>query len=75
MTAIPSPRHQRLVREFAAQPAVKLGLPFFPAAGLHGGTPEQKTLNNSSLQAQNAESAGACNANSFSLGRSCSLMI
>lgn len=55
VTAIPSPRHPRLVREFAARLAVKLGLPFLPALICAEVKPEQKTLNNSSLQAQNAK--------------------
>ena len=55
VTAIPSPRHPRLVREFAARLAVKLGLPFVPALVCADVKPEQKMLNNSNLQAQNAK--------------------
>ncbi len=55
VTAIPSPRHPRLVREFAARLAMKLGLPFAPALVCAQVKPEQKMLNNSNLQAQNAK--------------------
>lgn len=55
VTAIPSPRHPRLLRDFAARLAVKLGLPFLPALVCADVRPEQKTLNNSSMQALNAK--------------------
>jgi ATP-dependent DNA helicase RecQ len=55
VTAIPSPRHPRLVREFAARLALKLGLPFVAALVCAEVRPEQKMLNNSNMQAQNAK--------------------
>jgi ATP-dependent DNA helicase RecQ len=55
VTAIPSPRHPRLVREFAARLALKLGLPFVATLVCSEVKPEQKMLNNSNMQAQNAK--------------------
>lgn len=54
VTAIPSLRHPKLVRDFATRLAAALGLPFAPALVSAAARPEQKTLNNSVMQAQNA---------------------
>ncbi len=54
VTAIPSLRHPKLVRDFATRLAAALGLPFAPALVSAVARAEQKTLNNSAMQAQNA---------------------
>ena len=53
VTAIPSPRHPRLVRSFAERLAVRLKLPFVPALSA-ADAPEQKTMANSPRQSRNA---------------------
>lgn len=53
MTAIPSHRHPTLVRDFAERLANKLGIPFLPVLARQGEPPEQKTMQNSSMQARN----------------------
>lgn len=55
VTAVPSPRHPRLVRDFAERLAAALGLPFAAALICAQARSEQKTLNNSALQAANAK--------------------
>jgi ATP-dependent DNA helicase RecQ len=55
VTAIPSFRHPRLVCNFAETLAARLGLPFVPALICSKRMPEQKTLNNSAMQARNAK--------------------
>jgi ATP-dependent DNA helicase RecQ len=54
LTAVPSPRHPYLVRDFATRLAAALDLPFAPALVCARRMPEQKTLRNSPLQARNA---------------------
>jgi ATP-dependent DNA helicase RecQ len=53
VTAIPSPRHPRLVRSFAERLAARLGLPFVPAFTA-ADVPEQKSMLNSFRQSRNA---------------------
>jgi ATP-dependent DNA helicase RecQ len=54
VTAVPTPRHPYLMRDFASRLAAALGLPFAPALVCATRVPEQRTLRNSSLQARNA---------------------
>ncbi|MHB1355002.1 MAG: RecQ family ATP-dependent DNA helicase [Anaerolineae bacterium] len=53
VTAIPSFRRPKLVPEFAAQIAQKLGLPLILVLVRTGDAQEQKTMHNSSMQARN----------------------
>ncbi|NLG98572.1 MAG: RecQ family ATP-dependent DNA helicase [Chloroflexi bacterium] len=53
ITAIPSNRHPTLVPNFAARLAQTLGIPFVPVLGRAGEAPEQKTMQNSTMQARN----------------------
>jgi ATP-dependent DNA helicase RecQ len=53
VTAIPSNRHPELVPDFATRLAKKLGLPFHSVLGRNGDAPEQKTMQNSTMQAGN----------------------
>ncbi len=53
MTAIPSHRHPILVSDFAKRLAKKLGIPFILALIRTGEPPEQKTMQNSTMQARN----------------------
>jgi ATP-dependent DNA helicase RecQ len=57
VTAIPSSRHPKLVADFAARLAERLGLPFVVALGCATVVPEQKTMANSTMQARNARTA------------------
>ena len=54
VTAIPSLRHLHLVADFARRLAAKLGLPFHAVLTCAERRPEQKTMANSHMQAQNA---------------------
>ena len=53
MTAIPSIRHPKLVPDFAARLAQKLGIPFQAVLHRADEAPEQKTMQNSTMQACN----------------------
>lgn len=53
VTAIPSRRHPNLVSDFAKRMALKLGIPFLPVLVRIGAPPEQKTMQNSTMQARN----------------------
>ncbi len=53
VTAIPSNRHPSLVPDFAARLAQKLGIPFLPVLHRAGEAPEQKSMQNSTMQARN----------------------
>lgn len=53
VTAIPSNRHPALVPDFAARLAQELGIPFLPVLHRTGEAPEQKTMQNSAMQARN----------------------
>ena len=53
MTAIPSHRHPILVSDFAKRLAKKLGIPFILVLIRTGEPPEQKTMQNSTMQARN----------------------
>lgn len=53
VTAIPSNRHPTLVPDFAARLAQKLGIPFLPLLHRSGEAPEQKTMQNNTMQARN----------------------
>lgn len=53
LTAIPSHRHPTLVSDFANRMALRLGIPFLPVLVRTGQPPEQKTMQNSTMQAQN----------------------
>jgi ATP-dependent DNA helicase RecQ len=53
LTSIPSHRHPTLVNDFANRLAGKLGIPFFPVLVRTGEPPEQKTMQNSTMQARN----------------------
>lgn len=53
ITAIPSNRHPILVPDFAARLAQKLGIPFQSVLQRVGEAPEQKTMQNSAMQAHN----------------------
>lgn len=57
VAAVPSTRRTALVPDFARRVADRLGLPFRAALGKVGETPEQKTMDNSSFQFRNVESA------------------
>ncbi len=53
LTAIPSRRHPTLVSDFANRLASKLGIPFLPVLVRTGEPSEQKTMQNSTMQALN----------------------
>ena len=53
VTAIPSLRHPTLVANFSKNIASKLGIPFYPILQRISNAPEQKTMQNSSMQARN----------------------
>ncbi len=53
MTAIPSRRHPTLVNDFAKRLADNLNIPFLPVLARTGEPPEQKTMQNSTMQARN----------------------
>lgn len=53
VTAIPSHRHPVLVKDFAERLALRLGIPFLPAIVRTREPPEQKTMQNSTMQARN----------------------
>jgi ATP-dependent DNA helicase RecQ len=53
ITAIPSNRHPTLVPDFADRLAKSLGIPFYSVLHRTGEAPEQKTMQNSSMQARN----------------------
>ena len=53
LTAIPSRRHPDLVSDFAKRLASKLGIPFLPVLVRTEEAPEQKTMQNSTMQARN----------------------
>lgn len=55
ITCIPSPRHPRLVPDFAKRLATALELPFRLALGRTDSRPEQKTMANSTQQARNLD--------------------
>ena len=48
-----APRHPILVNDFTNRLALKLGIPFLPVLVRTGEPPEQKTMQNSSMQARN----------------------
>jgi ATP-dependent DNA helicase RecQ len=53
VTSIPSTRHPNLVPDFAARLAQSLGIPFHPVFRRTSEAPEQKTMQNSTMQARN----------------------
>lgn len=53
VTSIPSARHPNLVPDFAARLAQSLGIPFYPVFRRTSEAPEQKTMQNSTMQARN----------------------
>jgi len=53
LTAIPSCRHPILVSDFAKRLAKRLGIPYLPVLVRIGEPPEQKTMQNSTMQARN----------------------
>jgi len=53
VTSIPSSRHLKLVPDFAACLAQLLGIPFYPVLQRTRNAPEQKTMQNSTMQARN----------------------
>jgi ATP-dependent DNA helicase RecQ len=53
VTAIPSTRHPNLVPDFALRLAEALRIPFCPVLRRTGEAPEQKTMQNSTMQARN----------------------
>ncbi|MEW5830395.1 MAG: RecQ family ATP-dependent DNA helicase [Chloroflexota bacterium] len=53
MTAIPSRRHPELVRNFSERLAARIGIPFHPVLVRVSDAPQQKTMQNSSMQANN----------------------
>ena len=53
LTAIPSRRHPSLVSDFTRRLASRLGVPFLPVLLRTGEPPEQKAMQNSSMQARN----------------------
>ena len=53
MTAIPSHRHPTLVRCFVERLSTRLGIPFKPVLVRISDAPQQKTMQNSSMQANN----------------------
>jgi len=61
VTAIPSLRHLTLARDFAERLAMRLELPFLPVLERTGEAPEQKTMQNSTMQARNVINTLAVN--------------
>jgi ATP-dependent DNA helicase RecQ len=61
VAAIPSNRHPALVPDFAARLAQKLSIPFLPVFHKAGEAPEQKTMQNSTMQARNVSGTLAIN--------------
>ncbi|MCR3921634.1 MAG: RecQ family ATP-dependent DNA helicase [Firmicutes bacterium] len=59
VTAIPSQRHPDLVTNFAMRVAEELGLPYLSVLKKVKERPEQKSMNNSNMQAQNVYDAFA----------------
>ncbi len=57
VTAVPSLRHPQLVPDFARRLAERLGLPFYVVLRQTTMKPEQKTMQNSQLQAANLDGA------------------
>lgn len=57
VTCVPSLRHPTLVPDFAQRVAQELRLPFDPVISKVKETPEQKTMENSNLQAKNLDGA------------------
>lgn len=55
VAAIPSLRRPQLVANFAQRLADKLGLPFYPLLIRHSDAPEQKGMENSTMQAKNVQ--------------------
>jgi ATP-dependent DNA helicase RecQ len=53
ITAIPSDRHPILVADFATRLAIQLAIPFLPVIHRTGNAPEQKNMQNSTMQARN----------------------
>ncbi len=53
MTAIPSRRHPELVRRFAERLSTRIKIPFHPVLVRISDAPQQKTMQNSSMQANN----------------------
>jgi ATP-dependent DNA helicase RecQ len=53
VTAVPSQRHRELIQDFAQRLASGLELPFFPVLRKRGDTPQQKGMQNSSMQLRN----------------------
>lgn len=53
VTSIPSTRHPNLVPDFATRLAQSLGIPFHPVFRRTSEAPEQKTMQNSTMQARN----------------------
>ncbi len=53
MTAIPSRRHPELVRRFAERLSTRIRIPFHPVLVRISDAPQQKTMQNSSMQANN----------------------
>lgn len=53
VTAIPSRRHPHLVADLAQRMALQLDLPYYAALERVSDAPEQKTMQNSSMQARN----------------------
>jgi len=53
MTAVPSLRHPTLVRRFAERLSIRIGIPFKPVLVRLSDAPQQKTMQNSSMQARN----------------------
>lgn len=57
VTCIPSSRHPSLVPDFARRLAGRVGLPFIGALRVASPRPEQKTMQNSAMQAKNVDGA------------------
>ena len=53
VTSIPSTRHPNLVSDFSTRLAKSLGIPFHPVFRRTSEAPEQKTMQNSTMQARN----------------------
>ncbi len=53
VTAIPSTRHPNLVPDFARRLAISLRIPFYPVIRRIKEAPEQKTMQNGTMQARN----------------------
>ena len=68
VTCIPSLRHPQLVPEFAARLAQSLGLPFHTVLMKTDHRPAQKTMKNSTYQAQNLDGSLACGAGGIPAG-------